>query len=78
MCEETHVVLCVLEGAIPEGRTYSELKAEQLDIIVEALDTQLDSLISTKRDLRNFELKFHEEYIEEVAATLDKVKEFSK
>jgi hypothetical protein len=74
--EETHVVLCVLEGAIPDGRTYSELKSHELAIIVEALDAQLDGLISTKRDLRNFELKFHEEYMAEVAETLETIRGF--
>lgn len=76
--EETHVVLCVLEGAIPDGRTYSELRTHELAILVEAVDNWLDGLISTKRDLRAEELKAHEEYITEVAETLEKIRSFAE
>ncbi len=76
--EEMHVVLSVLDGPVPDGRVYTELESHELAIIVEALDNQLDSLIDTKRDLIPDEVKFHEEYIEEVAATLEKIREFNK
>ena len=76
--EEMHVVLSVLDGPVPDGRVYTELESHELAIIVEALDSQLDSLIDTKRDLIPDEVKFHEEYIEEVAATLEKIREFNK
>lgn len=78
MSEETHTVLCVLEGPVPDGRVYTELtKADQL-VIIEAVEDWLDGLISTKRDLDEEELKPHEEYIVEVAATLEKLREFRK
>ena len=76
--EEMHVVLSVLDGPVPDGRVYTELESHELAIIVEALDSWLDSLIDTKRDLIPDEVKFHEEYIEEVAATLEKIREFNK
>lgn len=78
MNEEAHVVLCVLEGLVPDGRVYTELtKADQL-VVIEAVENWLDGLISTKRDLDEEELKPHEEYITEVAATLEKFREFRR
>jgi len=78
MGNEAHVVLCVLEGPVPDGRVYTELtKADQL-VVIEAVENWLDGLISTKRDLDEEELEPHEEYITEVATTLEKFREFRR
>jgi len=76
--EETHVVLCVLEGPVPEGRVYTELTHRDQLVIVEAVEDWLDGLISTKRDLEEDELEPHEEYITQVATTLEKFREFRR
>ncbi len=76
--EETHVVLCVLEGAIPDGRIYSELTEAELEIIVEALDSHLDGLIDTKKELWKEDQEPQQKYIEEVATILGKIEDFNK
>lgn len=76
--KETCVVLSVLDGPVPDGRVYTELESHEVAIIVDSLDSWLDSLITTKKDLIPDERKFHQEYIEEVAATLEKIREFNK
>lgn len=76
--EETHVVLCVLEGAIPDGRIYSELTEAELEIIVEALDSHLDGLIDTKKELWKEDQEPQQKYIEEVATILGKIEDFNQ
>ena len=76
MCEKTHVVLCVLEGVVPDGRVYTELETHELAIIVEAVDDWLDGICRTLRDLEGEEAVFHEKYMKEVTTTLEKIRDF--
>lgn len=78
MGTETHTVLCVLEGPVPEGRVYTELESHEIANVVEALDDWLDSLANTRKDLEGKELDIHDEFMEEVAGTLEKFREYNK
>lgn len=75
MSKEHSYVLCVLDGPVPDGRVYTELTEADLAIVVEAIDDWLDGLANTRRDLEDKELDLHDEYMEEVAGTLDKFRD---
>jgi len=78
MSNEQSYVLAVLDGPVPDGRVYTELTEADLAIMVEAVDDWLDGCARTRRDLEGKELDFHDEYMEEVAGTLEKIREFNK
>lgn len=78
MSNEQSYVLAVLDGPVPDGRVYTELTEADLAIIIEAVDDWLDGIARTRRDLEGKELDFHDEYMEEVAGTLEKIREFNK
>lgn len=64
--EETHFVISVLEGPVPDGRVYTEITEDQLEILTELAETEHEILRDVRSDLPEDELNYHDEYTEQV------------